>query len=148
MANEGEVPFNSLQVLSQARRITNSPLSKHNEDFSLNKNVSFTSFKRIQSAHSLCKSNENLELDLQLDYKSGAVYNGGLKDSHKYGNGTFVWPNGDKYVGEFKLNYRHGFGTQIWNDGSLYEGYFVEDRRSGHGKHNWKNGDVKLKLFF
>lgn len=143
MAYEREVPYNSLQVLSQARRITNSPLSKQNENISLTKDVSFTSFKRIHSAHSLYKSNEDLESNLHLDYKSGAVYNGSLKDNHKYGNGTFVWPNGDKYVGEFKVNYRHGFGTQIWNDGSLYEGYFVEDRRSGHGKHKWINGDVK-----
>lgn len=143
MACEGEVPYNSLQVLSQARRITNSPLSIQDENTSFNKNVSFQLPKRIQSGRSYYKSSEDLESESHLDYKSGAVYDGGLIDNHKFGNGTFIWPNGDKYIGEFKLNYRHGFGTQIWNDGSMYEGYFIEDRRSGRGIHKWKNGDVK-----
>ena len=50
--------------------------------------------------------------DLQLDYKSGAVYNGKICDNLKYGKGTFTWPNGDKYIGEFKVNFRHGFGMR------------------------------------
>ena len=47
---------------------------------------------------------------LQLDYKSGAVYNGKICDNLKYGKGSFTWPNGDKYTGEFKVNFRHGYG--------------------------------------
>ena len=51
--------------------------------------------------------------DMQLDYKSGAVYNGKMCDNLKYGKGTFSWPNGDKYIGEFKLNFRHGIGKLL-----------------------------------
>lgn len=54
------------------------------------------------------QSNDN---ESKLDYKSGASYNGKVQDNLKYGNGTFIWPNGDKYLGEFKSNYRHGFGN-------------------------------------
>lgn len=77
-----------------------------------------------------------------LDYKSGATYEGQVKDNCKFGYGEFGWPNGDKYVGEFRLNTRHGYGCQWWNDGSCYEGYFHEDKRSGHGVHKWKKGEV------
>lgn len=79
-----------------------------------------------------------------LDYKSGATYEGQVKDNNKFGYGQFVWPNGDKYVGEFRLNARHGYGCQWWNDGSCYEGYFHEDKRSGQGVHKWKKGEVSL----
>ncbi|CAF0708033.1 unnamed protein product [Brachionus calyciflorus] len=148
MACEGEVPFNSLQVLSQARRVSNSPLSLQNETTNHElksckfKSCSLHSFKKESSSLSLLSNRDELDSESHLDYKSGAIYDGGLIDNHKFGNGTFLWPNGDKYIGEFKLNYRHGFGIQVWNDGSTYEGYFYEDRRSGQGTHKWKNGDT------
>ena len=77
-----------------------------------------------------------------LDYKSGATYEGQVKENSKSGYGQFLWPNGDKYVGEFRLNARHGYGCQWWSDGSCYEGYFHEDKRSGQGVHKWKKGEV------
>lgn len=107
MACEGEVPFNSLQVLSQAKRVCNSPQSLQNENNDLIvcnlKSCSLTTFKKVTI--SLEK-----EPGTHLDYKSGAVYQGGLVDNHKFGHGTFLWPNGDRYIGDFKLNSRHGFG--------------------------------------
>ena len=62
----------------------------------------------------------NLNLtDSHFDYKSGAIYEGKAVDNQKCGQGTFIWPNGDKYIGEFKLNSRNGFGkfsyNLIWN---------------------------------
>ena len=45
-----------------------------------------------------------------LDYKSGAIYEGKVKDNLKFGQGLFLWPNGDKYMGDFRSNCRHGFG--------------------------------------
>ncbi len=76
-----------------------------------------------------------------LDYKSGAVYSGGLEDNLKCGQGEFEWPNGDKYSGEFILNHRHGYGIQTWFDGSEYQGQFEQDKRNGKGKHVWSNSE-------
>lgn len=122
MANGDEVPYNSLLVLSQAKRVSDTPTSLDNDyyDSTINLFKNKNSSTILQS--SLNKSsfliskakiiedvNENSS-NRVLDYKSGAIYEGTLKDNHKFGHGTFVWPNGDKYIGEFKLNYRHGFG--------------------------------------
>ena len=56
--------------------------------------------------------NSNL-IDSHVDYKSGAIYEGKAANNQKCGQGTFIWPNGDKYIGEFKLNSRNGFGKLI-----------------------------------
>ena len=40
------------------------------------------------------------------DYKSGAVYDGKIEDNLKCGQGSFLWPNGDRYNGEFVDNHR------------------------------------------
>ena len=64
------------------------------------------SLKIINSSRSVL----NTDSSFRYDYKSGAIYDGKIRDNLKFGNGTFLWPNGDKYVGEFKANCRHGFG--------------------------------------
>jgi hypothetical protein len=64
------------------------------------------SFKIINSSRTIV----NTDSCFRFDYKSGAVYDGKIKDNLKFGNGKFLWPNGDRYIGEFKDNYRHGFG--------------------------------------
>lgn len=128
----------SLQSLTNAQQV-----SDENDLLDIKYSLSVCSLKCPSSVASK-KSNDSL-LKIEpshLDYKSGAVYDGKVKDFLKCGQGVFVWPNGDKYMGEFKLNHRHGFGTQAWNDGSFYEGNFLEDKRSGQGIHQWKNGEV------
>ena len=96
------------------------------------------------SASSSAHSIEPLEQSLQ--FKSGAVYTGGVKKGSKTrcGEGAFSWPSGLKYTGQFWNNKRHGTGVQAWPDGSQYEGGFEEDMRHGQGKHSWLNGEVGL----
>jgi hypothetical protein len=45
-----------------------------------------------------------------INYKSGSIYTGQLKNELRSGKGTFIWPNGDKYIGEYESNLRNGFG--------------------------------------
>lgn len=106
MAHSEQALIGNLLVLSQARRLNDTPSNFENDclgsDSCRNKNCPFhrankNSFIKVDDSH--------------LDYKSGAIYDGGLKDNHKIGNGTFIWPNGDKYIGEYKLNCRHGYGN-------------------------------------
>jgi len=64
------------------------------------------------------RNSECINLNLNnshFDYKSGAIYEGKAVDNQKCGQGTFIWPNGDKYMGEFKLNCRNGFGKLLLN---------------------------------
>jgi hypothetical protein len=93
---------NKLLGLAQARRLQ---IDDSNE------NKCAKEVKRINSTLRL-KDDEKL---VYVNYKSGVVYEGTVKDNLKSGHGTFVWPNGDKYTGEFKLNCRHGFGRKIEN---------------------------------
>ena len=46
------------------------------------------------------------------EYKSGASYQGHIKDNRRTGRGVFTWPNGSKYEGEFTDNDRHGKGKR------------------------------------
>lgn len=50
------------------------------------------------------------KVKVSREYKSGASYQGDLKDNQRCGLGLFSWPNGAKYEGEFIDNDRHGKG--------------------------------------
>lgn len=100
--------------------------------------------KRISS---FLRENEE-EKKMLLNYKSGVMYEGGVKDSLRSGFGVFEWPNGDRYEGEFRNNSRHGRGMQTWNDGSSYEGEFMNDKRVGSGVHRSNQGHVILIAIF
>ena len=49
------------------------------------------------------------------------------------GQGTLMWPTGQKYVGQFKDGKRHGQGTNSMPDGRKYVGEFRDDQPNGHG---------------
>ena len=95
---------------------TNSQRLNNNRHSTTSNNNNNNNNNESQSLSSKRSSLLRLEdvSELQLDYKSGAVYNGKICDNLKYGKGTFSWPNGDKYIGEFKVNFRHGYG-KWWN---------------------------------
>lgn len=40
------------------------------------------------------------------------------------GEGTFIWPNGNKYTGEWKQNQMHGEGMMWISDGTVQSGKF------------------------
>ena len=53
----------------------------------------------------------------------------------KFGNGqgTYIYPNGEKCVGDWKNGKYHGHGTPTWSDGHKYEGEWVNRREHGQG---------------
>ncbi|XP_064614840.1 ankyrin repeat and MYND domain-containing protein 1-like [Liolophura sinensis] len=81
-------------------------------------------------------------------YRSGATFEGHVKDYKKTGRGIFTWPNGARYEGDYCENKRNGKGLEVWPDGSRYEGDFVDDLRHGEGHHTWPNGESYQGTFF
>ena len=101
----------SLQSLSHAHQVSD-------ESEQLTFKQSLTQFDAAREVQLKKKSSDSSSSTLSesiknshLDYKSGAIYEGKVKDNLKFGQGLFLWPNGDKYMGDFRSNCRHGFGT-------------------------------------
>ena len=40
-----------------------------------------------------------------------------LREEYGDGQGTYIYPNGEKYVGDFKYGKKNGHGTYTWSDG-------------------------------
>lgn len=105
-----------------------------------------------------------------INFKSGGVYKGEVKDKKRHGKGKMVWADGsvyegdwlngkrtgkgkmvwgadtewsgDVYEGDFVNGKRHGKGRYAWADGNVYEGDWVNGNRTGKGKFSWEDGDV------
>lgn len=114
----------SFQSLALAKKLnsnssqSNRSVDEHNESCSneecrkhhLNKPfVDYLSLLRRASSSAASR------LEAHLHYKSGAIYDGLLKNSQKEDYGVFLWPNGDIYTGQFCLNLRNGHGKYKLN---------------------------------
>ena len=69
-------------------------------------------------------------------------YEGERANSKKQGQGTCIWPNGDKYVGAFADDTMSGTGTMYYADSGKYEGEWKNGMRNGTGKYIWSSGNV------
>jgi len=55
-----------------------------------------------------------------ITYTDGSQYLGGVLDGKRHGQGTYIWPSGDKYVGEWRNNIAIGgwfyktTGQKVW----------------------------------
>lgn len=49
------------------------------------------------------------------------------------GNGTWLWPNGDRYDGTCENGFIHGEGTYNWANGEYYSGGWQMGKRHGFG---------------
>ncbi|MGB3546476.1 MAG: caspase family protein [Saprospiraceae bacterium] len=56
------------------------------------------------------------------------------------GNGTYVYPSGDRYVGGFRNGQMDGRGTITYKDGSSYEGQFLAGKFHGLGVYRTPDG--------
>ena len=58
------------------------------------------------------------------------------------GQGTFLYPNGNKYKGEFRQGKRQGKGLLTFGNGNAYNGDWLNDQRDGYGTFTFANGNV------
>ena len=56
---------------------------------------------------------------IRVEYSDGSVYEGGFKDLHKNGKGTYTMSNGDVYTGEFFYDRMWGEGTYLFANGDV-----------------------------
>ena len=59
-----------------------------------------------------------------VKYSNGDLYEGGLYQLLRSGNGKLTLANGDVYQGNFKENMPSGQGTYYYFNGDIYEGSF------------------------
>ena len=62
-----------------------------------------------------------------------------IKGNCYNGNGTFLYPNGDKYQGQWKVGQMQGMGKYEYSNGDRYEGQFHFNKKDGTGIYVWKN---------
>lgn len=63
---------------------------------------------------------------------------GSWRCGHKWGLGTFYYPDGTTYTGQWKRDLRHGHGVYTYQNADTYEGAWHKDRRHGIGVYNFK----------
>ncbi|MBU1230546.1 MAG: caspase family protein [Proteobacteria bacterium] len=66
------------------------------------------------------------------------------------GQGTFIWPTGQKYVGGFRDGKRHGQGSVTSSNGLYghnYTGELRDDKANGQGTQTWPNGNKYVGEF-
>ena len=78
----------------------------------------------------------------RIEYASGNVYEGEMKDGLRNGVGTFRWSDGDVYIGEYVNDVRQGKGKFLYASGNVYEGDFFNGNFHGYGVFRWADGDV------
>lgn len=59
------------------------------------------------------------------------------------GQGTYIWPNGDKFAGEWKNGKRNGHGSFIWPEGDRYTGEWKNDRNNGQGNYTYPQTGIQ-----
>ena len=50
-----------------------------------------------------------------------------LREEYGNGQGTYIYPNGEKYEGDWKNGKYHGHGTYSWSNGNKYVGEWKDD---------------------
>lgn len=62
------------------------------------------------------------------------------------GQGTYIWPNGDKFVGEWTNGKRNGKGSFIWPEGDLYAGDWKNGKDNGQGDYYYPGGAEQYEV--
>ncbi len=71
-----------------------------------------------------------------------------LREEYGNGQGTYIYPNGEKYVGEYKDGKKHGQGTWTNYYAGEYIGKYEGEHKNGNmWKGIWydKNGNITYK---
>lgn len=71
------------------------------------------------------------------------VYIGEFVDDQRHGQGTLIFPDGEKYIGEFLYDEKNGYGTNIFPNGDEYKGEWKDDKFHGKGTKTYSDGTVE-----
>ncbi len=80
-------------------------------------------------------------------YPSGNRYDGEYKNGARNGCGTFNFSNGRRYIGQFEADQFNGKGTWILETGERYIGEFKDNQCSGRGTFIFFNGSTKSGIW-
>ena len=70
-----------------------------------------------------------------------------LREEYGNGQGTYIYPNGEKYVGDWKNGKYHGQGTFTYRDGSKYVGGWKNEKQDGQGTYTFPSGEKYVAEF-
>eukprot|EP01022_Parablepharisma_sp_SALTPOND_P034880 TRINITY_DN933_c0_g1_i1.p1 TRINITY_DN933_c0_g1~~TRINITY_DN933_c0_g1_i1.p1 ORF type:complete len:494 (+),score=69.56 TRINITY_DN933_c0_g1_i1:742-2223(+) len=84
-------------------------------------------------------------IGVELNLKSGEIYQGEWVCGHRQGKGFLLLGSGDFYVGAFVEDKRQGQGTLKLTNGNFYEGEWQNNKREGKGTYVWEKDDIYKK---
>ena len=82
-----------------------------------------------------------LIVNLELDIKLHAIYEGDWKRGEIHGQGTYYFLGGDKYEGEWRDGKKHGQGAYFFSEGDRFEGSWEYDEVHGKGIYVYPGGE-------
>ena len=82
-----------------------------------------------------------------LDGFVGVTYFGEWKDDDHHGQGTIIFPDGEKYVGQWINGWAEGKGVVSHPDGGRYVGELKEGRWHGQGTYISASGEIKKGIW-
>ena len=88
---------------------------------------------------------ENLNGKYEVEFDSGAIYEGDWKDNKKHGKGKYISNNGTTtlvYEGDYQNDVIHGKGKIKYANNAVYEGEWEHGKIHGKGKYTYANGEV------
>ena len=66
-----------------------------------------------------------------------------LREEYGNGQGTYIYPNGEKYVGNWTNGKYHGHGIYSWSNGNKYVGEWKGGNLNGQGTYTFGKGDFE-----
>ena len=127
-----QIIFNNDENENEIEESKSKKLSQHLENSNEN-----------ERGKKICNSkveNKDQEEQVDLTFKTGIKYKGGLKKGLRNGFGIQIWPEGTKYEGNWINDEIGGIGKLSISNGDIYEGGFNDGNLNGIGQYFHENG--------
>lgn len=80
-------------------------------------------------------------------YPNGDRYEGQWLNGKKHGQGTMTYANGNVYTGQYENGLKHGKGTFTYTNQDVYEGEFQQGKKEGQGQYTYADGEQYIGTF-
>jgi hypothetical protein len=77
----------------------------------------------------------------RVEWASGDVFEGEMRQGLKQGKGTYAWKNGQRYAGDWVDDQAVGTGKITFSSGDIYEGEVNLGKAHGQGAYTFVSGD-------